>query len=184
MPDDLITVLFLGDVIGKPGRLAAAEYLRETRADFKLINGENMAGGLGITPRVAIEMLEAGLAQFTVDGFDMQAACIETARTGQIPVAGLPRYVTAHVEPVVMEHLRFAVLDVIAQPIPGRYDFLVCRNFLGYFRPEIGRALVGKLLGALDRPGCLLVDAFITRKHPELFEGLPRDAELPFFWPA
>jgi len=60
MPDDLITVLFLGDVIGKPGRQAAAEFLQETRADFKLINGENLAGGLGITPRVAIEMLEVG----------------------------------------------------------------------------------------------------------------------------
>lgn len=60
MPDDIITVLFLGDVIGKPGRQAAAWYLRETRADFKVINGENMAGGLGITPSVAIEMLDAG----------------------------------------------------------------------------------------------------------------------------
>jgi metallophosphoesterase (TIGR00282 family) len=60
MPDDVITVLFLGDVIGKPGRQAAARYLQETRADFKLINGENMAGGLGITPSVAIEMLESG----------------------------------------------------------------------------------------------------------------------------
>ena len=50
MPDDLITVLFLGDVIGKPGRQAAAVYLQNARADFKLINGENMAGGLGITP--------------------------------------------------------------------------------------------------------------------------------------
>jgi 2',3'-cyclic-nucleotide 2'-phosphodiesterase len=60
MPDDIITVLFLGDVIGKPGRQAAAVYLQNTHADFKLINGENMAGGLGITPSVAMEMFEAG----------------------------------------------------------------------------------------------------------------------------
>jgi hypothetical protein len=60
MPDDVITVLFLGDVIGKPGRQAAAVYLQNARADFKLINGENMAGGLGITPNVAIEMFESG----------------------------------------------------------------------------------------------------------------------------
>jgi metallophosphoesterase (TIGR00282 family) len=60
MPDDTITVLFLGDVIGKPGRQAAAVYLQNTHADFKVINGENMAGGLGITPNVAIEMFEAG----------------------------------------------------------------------------------------------------------------------------
>jgi 2',3'-cyclic-nucleotide 2'-phosphodiesterase len=60
MPDSIITVLLLGDVIGKPGRQAAAQYLQDTHADFKIINGENMAGGLGITPTLAIEMLEAG----------------------------------------------------------------------------------------------------------------------------
>ncbi len=60
MPDELVTVLFLGDVIGKPGRQAAARYLRESRVDFKVINGENMAGGLGITPSLAMEMFEAG----------------------------------------------------------------------------------------------------------------------------
>jgi metallophosphoesterase (TIGR00282 family) len=65
MPDDVIRVLFLGDVIGKPGRQAAAVYLKEAHADFKVINGENMAGGLGITPSVAIEMLEAGADAIT-----------------------------------------------------------------------------------------------------------------------
>ena len=65
MPDEVITVLFLGDVIGKPGRQAAARFLKESRADFKVINGENMAGGLGITPSLAMEMLEAGADAIT-----------------------------------------------------------------------------------------------------------------------
>jgi metallophosphoesterase (TIGR00282 family) len=65
MPDEITTVLFLGDVIGKPGRQAAARFLRESRADFKVINGENMAGGLGITPSLAMEMLEAGADAIT-----------------------------------------------------------------------------------------------------------------------
>jgi 2',3'-cyclic-nucleotide 2'-phosphodiesterase len=60
MPDDITRVLILGDVIGKPGRQAASQYLKTARADFKILNGENMAGGLGITPSVAIEMFEAG----------------------------------------------------------------------------------------------------------------------------
>jgi hypothetical protein len=133
---------------------------------------------------LAIEMLEAGIARFHVSGFDVQRACVETARSGRIPVAGLPRWVTAHVDPMVMEHLSFELLDALAAPsVPGApYDLVVCRNFLGYFRPEIGRALVDKLLAALARPGCLFADAFITRKHPELFSGLRRDGELPFFW--
>ncbi len=65
MPDDIITVLFLGDVVGKPGRQAAAAFLKENRADFKVINGENLAGGLGITPALAMEMLEAGADAIT-----------------------------------------------------------------------------------------------------------------------
>jgi 2',3'-cyclic-nucleotide 2'-phosphodiesterase len=65
MPGDIISVLFLGDVIGKPGRLAAARYLQETTADFKIINGENMAGGIGITPSVAIEMFDVGVDGIT-----------------------------------------------------------------------------------------------------------------------
>lgn len=131
---------------------------------------------------LAIEMLEAGIRAFTVAGFDIQRACVEIAQTGRIPVAGLPRYVTAHVEPIVMEHLSFGVLDVLHEPIPGRYDFVVCRNFLGYFVPEVGAAVIDKLIGALARPGCLLVDSFIIQKHPQLFAGLQRDGALPFFW--
>jgi 2',3'-cyclic-nucleotide 2'-phosphodiesterase len=65
MPDDVISVLFLGDVIGKPGRQAAARFLQEAKADFKIINGENMAGGLGITPSLAIEMFEFGVDGIT-----------------------------------------------------------------------------------------------------------------------
>jgi 2',3'-cyclic-nucleotide 2'-phosphodiesterase len=65
MPDDVIKVLFLGDVFGKPGRQAAAQYVKQFRADFKLINGENMAGGIGITPALAMEMLESGVDGIT-----------------------------------------------------------------------------------------------------------------------
>lgn len=58
-------VLFLGDVIGKPGRKAVLQYIQTVEADFKIINGENLAGGIGITPRVAEEMLESGVDLIT-----------------------------------------------------------------------------------------------------------------------
>jgi 2',3'-cyclic-nucleotide 2'-phosphodiesterase len=60
MPSDVLTVVFIGDVIGKPGREGAIRYLKGVIADFKIINGENLAGGLGITPNLAEEMLAAG----------------------------------------------------------------------------------------------------------------------------
>lgn len=58
-------VLFLGDVIGKPGRLAVASFLKTVKVDFAIINGENLAGGIGITPQTAIEMFSYGVDAIT-----------------------------------------------------------------------------------------------------------------------
>lgn len=65
MPSDLVRVLFLGDVIGKTGRKAVASYLKSVQADFKIVNGENLAGGIGITASVAMEMLDLGVDAIT-----------------------------------------------------------------------------------------------------------------------
>lgn len=62
-------LLLLGDVVGKPGRAAVAKLLprlvREHRVDLAIANGENAAGGLGITPAAATELLEAGVQVLT-----------------------------------------------------------------------------------------------------------------------
>ena len=60
-----IKVLFLGDVIGKPGRRAVETFIKGINVDFKIINGENLAGGIGITQRVALEMLSCGIDLIT-----------------------------------------------------------------------------------------------------------------------
>jgi metallophosphoesterase (TIGR00282 family) len=56
--------IFLGDVVGEPGRdvvRAAIPLLREQYSpDFFVVNGENAAGGNGITPKLAIELMRAG----------------------------------------------------------------------------------------------------------------------------
>ena len=53
----MITILFIGDVVGEPGRTAVKhmlpEFKREHGADFIIVNGENAAAGRGITPRLA-----------------------------------------------------------------------------------------------------------------------------------
>ena len=55
-------ILFVGDVVGKPGRLAVhalAPKLRSShRADFVIVNGENSAGGMGITREIALSMFQ------------------------------------------------------------------------------------------------------------------------------
>jgi len=63
-------ILFLGDVVGKPGRAAVREGLPsliETHKPlFSIVNGENSAGGVGITPQIAEEIYEAGADAITL----------------------------------------------------------------------------------------------------------------------
>lgn len=64
-----IRILFLGDIVGEPGRKAVIEQLpiikEEENIDFIIVNGENAAGGRGITPKIAIDLLRAGAAVIT-----------------------------------------------------------------------------------------------------------------------
>ncbi len=65
-----IRLLFLGDVFGEPGRRAVTEKIPELKErlgiDFVIVNGENSAGGRGITPKIAISLLRAGAAVITL----------------------------------------------------------------------------------------------------------------------
>lgn len=62
-------VLFIGDITGKPGRRLVVNRvaaLRRTHGvDVVIANGENAAGGLGITPDAATELLDAGVDLLT-----------------------------------------------------------------------------------------------------------------------
>jgi metallophosphoesterase (TIGR00282 family) len=61
--------LFVGDVFGQPGRDALLRWLpgfREERAvDFIIVNGENIANGAGITSKLALRLLDAGVDVIT-----------------------------------------------------------------------------------------------------------------------
>ena len=64
-----MNLLFIGDIVGRPGRRAVstrlAELVRSHHIDFTIANAENAAGGLGVTPVVAEELLEAGVDVLT-----------------------------------------------------------------------------------------------------------------------
>jgi 2',3'-cyclic-nucleotide 2'-phosphodiesterase len=65
----MLTVLFLGDIVGQPGRAAVITKLPELKAkyalDFVTVNGENAAGGRGITGKITIDLLRAGVSVIT-----------------------------------------------------------------------------------------------------------------------
>jgi 2',3'-cyclic-nucleotide 2'-phosphodiesterase len=70
VPDAPATILFVGDLVGGLGRrtlLGLLPVLRERHAPtFVVVNGENVAGGLGITPKIADELLGAGVDVITL----------------------------------------------------------------------------------------------------------------------
>jgi metallophosphoesterase (TIGR00282 family) len=57
-------ILFIGDIVGSPGREVLTKHLAEIvareRADLVIINGENSAAGFGITPKIADELFALG----------------------------------------------------------------------------------------------------------------------------
>ncbi len=63
-------LLFIGDVVGKPGRQGLAAAMPGLRAermpDLVVVNGENAAGGVGITAETAAEIFEAGADVITL----------------------------------------------------------------------------------------------------------------------
>jgi len=65
----MLRLLFLGDIIGEPGRKAVIEMVPRLRQaweiDFVVVNGENAAAGRGITGRITIDLLRAGIAVIT-----------------------------------------------------------------------------------------------------------------------
>jgi metallophosphoesterase (TIGR00282 family) len=64
-----VKLLFIGDIVGSPGRNAIKQLLpklREQHAlDFVIANGENSAGGNGITPKIAEELFSYGVDVIT-----------------------------------------------------------------------------------------------------------------------
>jgi metallophosphoesterase (TIGR00282 family) len=66
----LTVILFVGDVVGSTGRRVVRSMLPalrdELRADFVVLNGENASGGIGITPKHAEELLNAGADVITL----------------------------------------------------------------------------------------------------------------------
>ncbi len=63
-------ILFIGDIVGAPGRHMVSAHLprliEEYQVDFIIANGENSAGGFGITRKVFYELHDCGVDVFTM----------------------------------------------------------------------------------------------------------------------
>lgn len=79
-------LLFVGDVVGRAGRAAVLEYLPKLRQawslDCVIVNGENAAGGFGITEAICTDLLAAGADCVTLGNhaFDQREALVFISR--------------------------------------------------------------------------------------------------------
>ena len=75
-------LLFIGDIVGRSGRAAVTSRLPQLRQaldlDFVVANGENAAGGFGLTEALADELLAAGVDCITLGNhsFDQREALV------------------------------------------------------------------------------------------------------------
>jgi metallophosphoesterase (TIGR00282 family) len=75
-------LLFIGDIVGRAGRAAFLEHVPSLRArynlDFVVVNGENAAGGFGITEAICDDLLNAGADCVTLGNhsFDQREALV------------------------------------------------------------------------------------------------------------
>ena len=83
-------ILAIGDIIGKPGRKAVEELLpglcHEYGLHLVIGNGENVAGGIGITPSTAQELLNSGIDVITTGNHVWRHKEIIPYLDGNLPI--------------------------------------------------------------------------------------------------
>jgi metallophosphoesterase (TIGR00282 family) len=100
-----LRILFIADVVGAPGRRALSERLQAIRSEHEIdacvVNGENAADGIGITPRLADQLFDTGVDAITLgnhafrrteigDYLESSERIIRPANTGRLtPGRGL-----------------------------------------------------------------------------------------------
>jgi len=96
-------LLFLGDMVGRSGRTAVCERLpgliSDYKIDFTVVNGENAAGGFGITETILTETLDAGADVVTTGNhvWDQREALVFADRHAQfLRPANFPKGTPGH----------------------------------------------------------------------------------------
>lgn len=123
-------ILFLGDVVGKPGRTAVREglpSLMDTHEPlFVVVNGENSAGGVGITADIAEEIYHAG-----ADAITLGNHAFNKKEIGQYLDAGKPIVRPSNMPPgtpgkgitqVTKDGLTLAVMNLCGRVYMEPYD--------------------------------------------------------------
>ena len=154
-------ILFVGDVVGRSGRAALFHHLPEVRRrlgpDLTVVNGENAAGGFGLTPAIAAQIFEAGADVITTGNhvWDQRELLAHIEREPRIlrPLNMMPGTPGRG----LFEHVDARGRRVVVAQVMGR---LFMSPFLDDPFRAIEAALAPHLLGAS-------VDAVVVDVHAE-----------------
>ena len=122
MASETYRILFLGDIVGRPGREAIKCGLPELRQEhdplFVIVNGENAAAGVGITPEIANDLFGWGVDAITLGNHAFNKREIYDYLNSQRPIVR-----PANMSPRVPGRLpRFPVRGLRPGPRSGRID--------------------------------------------------------------
>ena len=142
-------ILAIGDVIGKPGREALKELLpslcHEYGIDLVIGNGENVAGGIGITPSTAQELLDSGIDVITTGNHIWAHREIIPYLDGSLPIIRPLNYPPATPGRGYLSRDKVLVVNLIG------------RTFIGNFDCPF-RAMDRLLVELEDKPNVVIVD--------------------------
>jgi len=146
------TILFIGDVVGSLGRRTLLGLLPELRRrhepTFVVVNGENIAGGLGITPKLADELFGAGVDVITLGNHTYRRAEINGYLDSGKPIVRPANYLTTqpgrgHVV-VQRDGTRLGVINLSGNVYlrAGRVAFLEVDAILAELAGQVDHVLV------------------------------------------
>lgn len=168
------SVLFVGDIIGSVGRKALRTALPELRAEYRptfvVVNGENTAGGVGITSKIADELFDLGVDAITLGNHSFRQREVWTYLDRIKPIVRPANYLASmpgHGSCVVeRDGIKLGVLNVMGNLHldPGRHMF----------------TLAEAELEKLERQGCdhILVDVHAEATSEKIAMGWELDGRV------
>ena len=135
-------VLVVGDIIGKPGRRAVSKLLPDLRQqyglDLVIANAENVAGGIGLTPNTAVELLDAGVDVLTSGNHIWAQKEIIPYLDGEMPILRPLNYPPGVPGRGYMVKGQAMVVNLIGRTFMGNFDcpFRAMEQLLAELKPK------------------------------------------------
>ena len=119
-------ILMIGDVVGRPGRRAVQRFLPGLIHDYELslviANGENTAGGIGITPDTAKELCDCGVDVITTGNHVWAKKEIIPHLDGELPIIRPLNFPPAAPGRGFLEMKGALIVNLIGRVFIGQYD--------------------------------------------------------------